>query len=142
MARERSSFNGEIYQLPFTGPGSTGLGKPLKSILRAETETPIYSASFTSGGLRMSAELADGVIPVFLSPGKFDIVRPHIEQGFAKAGADKGFHNFDVAPFVPVSFGDDLQACRLPIKQFLALYVGGMGARSKNFYNDYARKLG
>lgn len=142
MAREKSEFEGEVYQLPISGPGTTGLGKPLKSILRAETETPIYSASFTPGGLRMSAELADGVIPVFISPDKFDVLRPYLEQGFEKAQGDKGFHNFDVAPFVSVSYGEDLVACRQPIKEFLALYIGGMGAKNKNFYNDYAKKLG
>ena len=142
MAREKSEFDGQVYQLPCTGPGATGLGKPLKSILKAETNTPIYSASFTPGGLRMSAEVADGVIPVMVSPQKFDILRGPLEEGFAKAEGDKGFHNFDVAPFVSVSYGDDLEACRRPVKEFLALYVGGMGAKSKNFYNDFAKKLG
>jgi len=142
MNREKSEFDGDIYQLPFQGEGATGLGKPLKSILKAETETPIYSASFTPGGLRMSAEVVDGVIPVFMSPSKFDVLRPYIEEGFAKAEGDKGFHNFDVTPFVCVSYGEDLDACRMPIKHMLALYVGGMGAKSKNFYNDYVKKLG
>ncbi|MEM1154230.1 MAG: LLM class flavin-dependent oxidoreductase, partial [Pseudomonadota bacterium] len=142
MARETSEFNGDIYQLPFQGAGSTGLGKPLKSILREEKNTPIYSASFTPGGLRLSAELVDGVIPIFMSPSRFDVLRPYLEEGFAKAKTDKGFHNFDVAPFVFVSYGEDLESARLPVKQFLALYVGGMGAKSKNFYNDYVKKLG
>jgi len=142
MARQRSEFDGQVYQLPCNGPGSTGLGKSLKCILKAETETPIYSASFTPGGLRMTGEVADGVIPVMLSPEKFDILRPALEEGFAKAGGDKGFHNFDVAPFVPVCLGENLEACRMPVKHFLALYIGGMGAKSKNFYNDFAKKLG
>ncbi|MEQ8263974.1 LLM class F420-dependent oxidoreductase [Pseudohaliea sp.] len=141
MAREKSEFDGEIYQLPYRGEGSVGLGKPLRSILRADNDTPIYSASFTPGGLRMSAELTDGVIPIFMSPEKFDVLRPYLEQGFAKTES-QGFHNFEVMPFVPVSLGDDLEACRLPVKEFLALYVGGMGAKAKNFYNDYAKKLG
>lgn len=142
LAREKSEFDGEIYQLPYRGPGSTGLGKPLKSILRGEPDTRIFSASFTPGGLRLSAELADGVIPIFLSPAKFDVLRPYLEQGFALAGNGKGFHNFDVAPFVSVVMGDDMDACRAPVKRFLALYLGGMGAKGKNFYNDYAKKLG
>ena len=142
MAREKSEYHGKIYQLPSKGEGATGLGKPLKSILRAETDTPIYSASFTPGGLRMSAEVADGVIPIFMSPDKFDVIRPYIEEGFEKAGGDKGFHNFDVAPFVFVGYDQDLEVARLPVKKFLALYIGGMGARNKNFYNDYAKKLG
>jgi F420-dependent oxidoreductase-like protein len=142
MAREKSEFDGQIYQLPCNGPGSVGLGKALKSILRAETETPIYSASFTPGGLRMSGQVADGVIPIMLSPDKFDLLRSNLEEGFALAGGNKGFHNFEVAPFVAVSYGDDLDACRRPVKEFLALYAGGMGAKSKNFYNDFVKKLG
>jgi F420-dependent oxidoreductase-like protein len=142
MAREKSEYDGKVYQLPCKGDGATGLGKPLTSILKAEIDTPIYSASFTPGGLRMSAETVDGVIPVFMSPSKFKVLRPYLEEGFAKAGGGKGFHNFDVAPFVSVVYGEDLEACRLPVKQFLALYVGGMGAKNKNFYNDYAKKLG
>lgn len=142
IARERSEYDGEIYQIPSQAEGSTGLGKPLKSILRADTNIPIYSASFTPGGLRMSAEVADGVLPIFLSPEKFDILKPYLEQGFAKADNDKGFHNFDIAPYVLVSLGDDLEACRQPIKEYLGLYIGGMGSKNKNFYNDYVKKLG
>ncbi len=58
------------------------------------------------------------------------------------AEGEKGYHNFDVAPFVPAALGDDLDTCRTTVKAFLALYIGGMGARDKNFYNDYAGKLG
>lgn len=142
IAKERSEYDGEIYQIPSQAEGSTGLGKPLKSILRADTSIPIYSASFTPGGLRMSAEVADGVLPIFLSPAKFDLLRPYLEQGFEKAGNGKGFHNFDVSPYVLVSFGEDLEACRQPVKEYLGLYIGGMGSKNKNFYNDYVKKLG
>lgn len=142
MKRGKSEYNGEIYNLPFKGKGSTGLGKPLKSILRAEEEVRIYSASFTSAGLRMSGEVADGVIPIMLSPRKFDLFQGALEQGFSIAGNNKGFHNFDVAPFVIVSYGDDLEECRRPVREFLALYAGGMGAKSKNFYNAFVKKLG
>lgn len=141
-ARERSEYQGEVYQIPSQAEGSTGLGKPLKSILRADTSIPIYSASFTPGGLRMSAEVADGVLPIFLSPAKFGLLKPYLEQGFEKAGGDKGFHNFDVAPFVYVSFGDDLEACRQPVRQYLGMYIGAMGSKNKNYYNDHVKRLG
>ena len=136
------SYEGEIYQLPYSGSGSLGMGKPLKSILHAEENTPIYTASFTPAGFRLAGEVADGLFPVFMSPEKIDLISTEVEKGFAKAGADKSFKDFDIAPFVTVQMGDDIDACRLPIKQFLALYVGGMGSKSKNFYKDFAVKMG
>jgi F420-dependent oxidoreductase-like protein len=136
------SFDGEVFQLPYKGPGATGLGKPLKSILEADTSIPIYTASFTPAGYRASAEVADGAIPAFASPEKLDTIIPSLEEGFARAGNGKSFDNFDIAPFVIVTMGDDMQQNREATRQMLALYVGGMGARNKNFYNDYAVKLG
>ena len=143
MARQAPlTYDGEVYQLPYQGPDSTGLGKPLKSILKADTSIPIYTASFTPGGFRTSGELADGVIPAFLSPAKIDIIVDNVQQGFAKAGRSHGFDDFDIAPFVHFSLGDDLEACRESTRQRLALYVGGMGAKKKNFYYDFACRLG
>ena len=136
------SYEGEIYQLPYSGSGSLGMGKPLKSILHAEENTPIYTASFTPAGFRLAGEVADGLFPVFMSPEKIDLISAEVEKGFAKAGVEKSFKDFDIAPFVTVQMGDDIDACRLPIKQFLALYVGGMGSKSKNFYKDFAVKMG
>lgn len=143
MAREAPvRYEGQIYQLPYRGPGSTGLGKPLKSILEADTSIPIYTASFTPGGFRLSGELADGVIPAFASPTKMEVVLDNVRQGLDKAGRETGFEDFDIAPLVHFSLGDDLEVCRESTRQMLALYVGGMGARKKNYYNDFARRLG
>lgn len=136
------SYNGELYQLPFTGAGALGMGKPLKSILQAEENTPIYTASFTPAGFRLAGEVADGLFPVFMSPDKIDLITADVGLGLAKAGGEKTFSDFDIAPFVTVQMGDDLDACRLPIKQFLALYIGGMGSRTRNFYKDFAVKMG
>ncbi len=136
------SYTGEIYQLPFTGEGSIGMGKPLKSILHAEESTPIYTASFTPAGFRLAGEVADGVFPVFMSPEKVDLISADVEKGFVRAGGGKSFKDFDIAPFVSVQMGDDIDACRLPVKQFLALYIGGMGSKSKNFYTDFAVRMG
>ena len=141
MAREAPvSYDGEIFQLPYRGAGSTGLGKPLKSILEADTSIPIYTASFTPGGFRLSGELADGVIPAFMSPTKMETVVKNVGEGFEKAGRSRD--DFDIAPFVHFSLGDDIDACRESTRQMLALYVGGMGAKSKNYYNDFARRIG
>jgi alkanesulfonate monooxygenase SsuD/methylene tetrahydromethanopterin reductase-like flavin-dependent oxidoreductase (luciferase family) len=102
----------------------------------------IYTATITPASIRNSAEVADGMFPIFMNPERFDLFEPHLAAGFAKAGNGKGLASYDICPFVPVSLNDDLDAARLPIKRNLALYIGGMGAREKNFYNDYAKRLG
>ena len=143
FARESPvTLDGEHYQLPYRGEGSTGLGKPLKSILAPDTSIPIYTAAITPGGVRLAAELADGFFPVWMSPERYDVFEASIEEGFARAGGGKSLADFDVAPFVSVVMGDDVEQCRNMVKPGLALYIGGMGAKSKNFYNDYAKKLG
>jgi F420-dependent oxidoreductase-like protein len=143
LAREGPvSFDGEIYQLPYAGPGATGLGKPLKSILHGRADMKIYTASISPNGMRCAGEVSDGVFPVWMNPERFDLFKPHLEAGFAKAGGGKNLSGFDVAPFVTVVLGDDVEKCRMPVKMMLALYIGGMGARGKNFYNDYAKRLG
>jgi F420-dependent oxidoreductase-like protein len=135
-------FKGEHYQIPYAGPGATGLGKPLKSILHGRKDLPIYTASIGPAGIECSAECADGLIPVWMNPERFDLFLPYLEKGFAKAGGGKSLAQFDVAPFVTCVMGDDIEQCRKPVKANLALYIGGMGARGKNFYNDYAKRLG
>ena len=143
MAREEPvTHDGYHYQLPYHGDDATGLGKPLKSILAADPSIPIYTAAITPGGVRLAAELADGFFPVWMNPERYDVFADAIEQGFAKAGNGKSLDDFEVAPFVQVVMGDDLEQCRNMVKPSLALYVGGVGARDKNFYNDYAKELG
>ncbi len=141
FAREAPvEHEGFHYSLPYSGADGTGLGKPLKSILQADTSIPIYTASITPAGLAGAAEVADGVFPIWMSPEKFDVLGKSIQKGLDAAG--KTMMDFDVAPFVTVSIGDNLDHCRMPIKGNMALYIGGMGARDKNFYNDYAKALG
>jgi F420-dependent oxidoreductase-like protein len=143
FAREAPvEYDGVIYQLPYRGPDSSGLGKPLKSILHCEHPIPIYTASLLPNAVAMSAELCDGFFPVWMNPERFDIFSGAIEKGLAKAGGGKSLSDFDVAPFVTTVLGDDLDQCRMPVKAMLALYIGGMGARDKNFYNNYAIQLG
>jgi len=143
VAREAPvEHEGHHYQLPYRGPDATGLGKPLKSIVYPDPELTIYTASISPAGMRCAGEVADGVIPVWMNPERFDLFEKPLQEGFDAAGEAKGLEGFDVAPFVTVVLGDDLAACRAPVKGMLALYVGGMGARDQNFYNDYARRLG
>ena len=143
LAREAPlEHKGFHYEIPYHGEGASGLGKPLKSILRGRKDMKIYTAAISPNGLACAGEVADGVFPVWMSPEKSDVVMTHLEKGFAKAGGGKGLESFDVAPFISVVVGDDLEKCRMPIKGMLSLYLGGMGARDKNFYNDYAKRLG
>ncbi|CAG1007906.1 5,10-methylenetetrahydromethanopterin reductase [Myxococcaceae bacterium] len=148
LAREEPlEWKGDHYQIPYAGPGATGLGKPLKSILHGRKDLPIWTASIGPAGIECSAEVADGLIPVWMDPERFDLLAPHLEKGFAKANAvpgakKKGLADFEVAPFVTVILADDVEKARMPVKGMLALYIGGMGARGKNFYNDYAKRLG
>lgn len=143
LAREGAlEHQGEHYQIPNTGDGTTGLGKPLKSILHGDPNLPIYTAAIAPAGIRLSAEIADGFFPIWMNPERFDLFEDSLNEGFAKAGNSKSLENYDVAPFVSVVMGDDLEACRIPVKQSMALYIGGMGARDQNFYNDYCKRLG
>ena len=134
-------FDGDQYQLPYTQAGSTGLGKPLKSILTCDEEIPIYAASITPRGVAAAAEVCDGLFPIWMDPEKFNVFKKPIQDGFSKA-ADKSLLDFDISPFVTVVMGDDVEQCMAPIRGNMALYIGGMGARDKNFYNNYTQKLG
>ncbi|HEY3820666.1 MAG TPA: LLM class F420-dependent oxidoreductase [Polyangiaceae bacterium] len=143
LAREKPlEFSGERYQIPYRGPGATGLGKPLKSILHGRKDIPIYTGSMAPKSQEMSAELADGLLLTCMHPERFDVIQPHLEAGFAKAGGGKSLATFDVAPTIACILGTDLDACRMPLKMSLALYLGGMGAKAKNFYNEYIRRVG
>jgi alkanesulfonate monooxygenase SsuD/methylene tetrahydromethanopterin reductase-like flavin-dependent oxidoreductase (luciferase family) len=136
------SFDGKEYQIPYRGPGSTGLGKPLKSILHVEQPIPIYAATLTPAGVQAAAQVADGFFPVWMDPEQYKVFQEPIEKGFAAAGGGKSLEQFDIAPFVAANMGDDIAACMAPLKEHMALYIGGMGARGKNFYTDYATRLG
>jgi F420-dependent oxidoreductase-like protein len=140
--KEKLVHEGFHYQIPYHGEGSTGLGKPLKSILHGDPALRIYTASISPKGMECAAEVADGVFPIWMNPERYDLFEESLERGFAKAGGGKTLADFDIAPFVTVVMGDDIEKCRVPVKHNLALYIGGMGARGANFYNDYAKRLG
>ena len=143
IAREAPlEYQGEHYQIPYTGPGATGLGKPLKSILHGAPGLKFYTASFMPAGLRMSGEVADGTLPIYMSPERADEIAAPILAGMQKAGKPPTLANFDIAPYTKIRVGNDLAACRVAIRPELALYIGGMGARNKNYYNDYTKRLG
>jgi F420-dependent oxidoreductase-like protein len=143
LAREKPlAFAGKEYVIPYAGPEATGLGKPLRSIMHGDPGLPIYTASITPAGLRAAGEVANGTLPIFYSPEQPAIVSDPILQGMRAAGRPASLAGFDVAPYVRTRLGPDLAACRDAIRPELALYIGGMGARAKNFYNDVAIRLG
>src|SRR6266540_1680498 len=133
--------HGEHYDIP-TRSGS-GLGKPLKLIIHPlRSNIPIYLAAIGPRNVALAAEIADGWLPIFFSPERLGVLKGSLDEGFARAGGGKSLAGFDIAPTVPVVVGDDVAACRAMIKPRLALYVGGMGARGKNFYNDLVSRYG
>ena len=140
--REPLVFAGDYYHVPYAGEDATGLGKPLKSILHGRPDLPIYLAAIGPKNVELAAEIADGWLPIFFSPAHYrEAYAAAVEAGLAKSG-EKTMAAFDIAPSVPVALGDDVDACRKSIKPFLALYVGGMGAKGKNFYYDLACRYG
>jgi F420-dependent oxidoreductase-like protein len=133
LRREVLEHHGEHYDVPYTGPGSTGLGKPLKLMARPlRAEVPIYLASIGPKSVELAFEIADGWIPIFFHPER-------ARETFPMNGSREAF---DIAPSVPVVLLDDVQAARDALKQYYALYVGGMGARGTNFYNELFARYG
>lgn len=142
--KEPVAYDGDFYQLPYTGDGATGLGKPLKLMNAPKNpRIPIYIAAIGPKNVTLAAEVADGWLPVFFSPERTnEVFRSGLDEGFGRSGvADKGTV-FDIAPTVTALVTDDVEAGRLQMKPNLALYIGGMGAKNKNFYNDLARRYG
>jgi F420-dependent oxidoreductase-like protein len=138
---ERMTLDGKLYQIPYRGDDATGLGKPLKSTLEAQPDIPIYLAAIGPKNVELTAEIADGWLPIFFSPGKYaQTYRSHVETGLAKSG--KRHADFDIAPTVSVVINDNLDICYNMLRPSLALYIGGMGAKGKNFYHDLACRYG
>jgi F420-dependent oxidoreductase-like protein len=135
LRRDVVEHHGEHYRIPYDGPDATGLGKPLKLMLRPlRADIPIYLAAIGPKNVALATEIADGWLPIFVDPERFEDA-----FGASIAGAPPGF---DIAATVQVCVGDDVQALRDSLKPHLALYVGGMGAKGKNFYNTLARRYG
>lgn len=140
---ERLTHDGKIYQIPYQGEDATGLGKPLKSTLNAQPDIPIYLAAIGPKNVELTAEIADGWLPIFFSPDRYDeIFADAVKTGFAKADGDKSYDNFDIAPTVSVVVNDNLDIAYNMLRPMLALYIGGMGAKGKNFYHNLACRYG
>lgn len=146
LAREGPvSFEGRDYRLPYSGEQGAGLGKPLKLIMHPQRpRVPIYLGSLGPRNVEMTAQMADGWLPIFVAPRCFEeVFGESLANGFAAAGEGKApGPAFDIAPIVSVVVGDDVDACRAPVREKVALYIGGMGASKKNFSNLLIRRFG
>jgi F420-dependent oxidoreductase-like protein len=142
VAREEPvTVDGDFFQLPLKG--GTGLGKSLKSTVHPlRKEIPIYLAAEGPKNVALSAEICDGWLPLFFSPKSNDFYRKALEEGFARPGARHTLADFEVAASVPVIVHDDVETAANFIKPSLALYIGGMGAKSVNFHHDVFARLG
>lgn len=137
LARERLEFHGETLELPLPD----GPGKALKlTIAPVQERIPIYLAAIGPNNTRLAGEIADGWIPTLFSPEHVAELRPLLEEGAARAG--RSLEGFDIAPTVNVFVNDDLPAARDAMRPFIALYVGGMGSRKQNFYNQLVGRYG
>jgi F420-dependent oxidoreductase-like protein len=137
LARERVEYHGETIELPLPD----GPGKALKlTISPVQEEIPIYIAAIGPKNVAQTAEIADGWLPIFFSPEHVQEFRPLLEEGAARSG--RTLDGFDIAPTVNVLISDDVEAARDAMRPLLALYVGGMGSRDKNFYNELMRRYG
>ncbi len=134
---------GEHYQIPYTGPGSTGLGKPLKLMTRPAHPIPIYIAALGPKNVALTAEIADGWLPVLYSPYKAaEVFGPALAEGFGRSAEDGKADRFDTVPAVSAVVTDEPQRARDRLKPGIAMYIGGMGAKGRNFYNDLVSRYG
>ena len=140
LAREKLEFDGEIYTLPLPD----GPGKTLKlTISPVQDRIPIYIAAIGPNNTKLTGEIADGWLPTFFSPEHVGEFRALLEEGAARAEGGKAIDDsFDIAPNVNVSIDEDVERARDAMRPLLALYVGGMGSRDKNFYNALVRRYG
>ena len=140
--RERVSYDGKYYQIPLPADRGTGLGKSLQLINHPVRERiPITIAALGPKNVELTAEIAEGWQPVFFQPDKADDVWGEaLRAGFAKRDPDLG--PLDIMVSAPLAIGDDVDDRLAWAKPQLALYIGGMGARGKNFYHNLATSYG
>jgi F420-dependent oxidoreductase-like protein len=137
LARERVEFKGETLELPLPD----GPGKALKlTISPVQERIPVYLAAIGPKNTALAGEIADGWIPTLFSPEHVTDLRKLLEEGAERSG--KSLEGFDIAPTVSLCISDDLESARNTMRAFIALYVGGMGSRKQNFYNQLVSRYG
>lgn len=142
VARERSEYDGTHYPLPY--PGGTGLGKALKSTIHPlRTEIPILLAAEGPKNVALAAEIADGWLPFLFTPTADDYYRKNLAEGFARRAPERSPEaDFEIAAAVPVVIEDDVERAADQVRPFLALYIGGMGAKEVNFHAAVVARAG
>lgn len=134
---------GKEISVPYKGPGASGLGKPLKSIMHGNPNIPILLGTATPGNIRMTAEVADGWLSMHLTP---DSVKkqyvPLLNEGLAKRTDGKTLKDFEIRASVSVAIAQDVGQALMALKPVTALFVGGMGAKDKNYHKDAMVKRG
>jgi len=142
LRREKVAYDGKHFTLPLPD----GPGKALKlTVYPARDHLPIYLAAVGPKNLELAGEIADGWLAIFFSPEHSGELVESVAEGARKAGkgtADDPLDGFDIVPTVPVVIGDDPAACADQVRAYAALYIGGMGSREKNFYNQLAVRMG
>jgi F420-dependent oxidoreductase-like protein len=139
---EPVTHDGTEISLPYTGPGALGVGKPLKSILHMNPDIPIYLGTGNEATVKLTAEVADGWLPLGFVPGSLPEYMPWLEEGFRRAGGSKGLAQFEIQASVHVEVDSDVKATLARLKPEVALYVGGMGHKDKNFHKDMMIRRG
>ena len=127
---------GREISLPYTGPGSAGLAKPLTSILHMRPDIPIWLGTGGESTVKLTAEIADGWLPLGFTPARMKAFRPWLDEGLRRAGGGKTLRDLEIQPRAFVVLTDDVRAGLLTLKPRVALYVGGMGHRDKNFHTQ------
>lgn len=142
FAREKPvEYSGHHFQMPY--PGGMNLGKPLKSTIHPlRTDIPVFLAAEGPKNVALAAEIADGWLPLFMSPKSDGFYRKALNEGFEKPGARRRADDFEVTAIVPVIVNNDVEAAADMVRPMLALYAGGMGARNANFHFDVLARLG
>jgi len=138
---DRVTSDGPHYPLPL--PDGTGFGKPLRSTIHPVREDiPIFLGAEGPKNVALAAEICDGWLALFFSPGNQDFYRDALAEGFAREGARRSRKDFEVVATVPVIIHDDVEQAADFLRPMYALYFGGMGARAVNFHHDVAVRLG
>lgn len=147
LAREVPVTNdGPHYPLPFTGENSVGLGKPLKPIVHPlRADVPIWLGAEGPKNVAQTAEIADGWIPIFYTPGSAAMYQPWLDEGFARPGARRTRADFEIAATCHVQIVEDATekaAVIEAMKPIVSLYMGGMGAKDQNFHKQVFERMG
>ena len=133
---------GKAIKLPTDLPGNGGYGKPLKSILDTNPDIPVWLGTGSERMVTLTAEIADGWLPMGFVPGSMPVYRPWLEEGFRRAGDQKSLHNFHIQCGVQVLVSNDVKSALDSLRPMVAFYVGGMGHRDKNFHKEMMIRRG